>query len=132
MKNKRLIIFTLGMFIFVANSKIISAKGTEVLELSNYVVARSRARQVNATNGISVGSSKYGNFTITIKVNGVVNMDSSGNAISDSLNFSYSCKYPITASADISYNSSKVKVFYYITVTYPDGTQQRIVQYYDY
>lgn len=132
MENKRFIIWILGMFMFLTNEQIIFAKEVEVFDTSNYVVARSRARQVNTTNAISVGSSKYGNYTITINVNGVVNMDSSGNAVSDSLRFSYSCKYPIVASADVSYNSAKVKVLYYITVTYPDGTQQRLVQLYDY
>ncbi len=132
MKNKRFIICTLGIILISTNVQGISAKNAEMLKVSNHVVARSRARQVNTTNNISAGSSKYGNFTITIRVNGVINMDSSGNVISDNLNFSYSCKYPIKVSTSISYNSSKVEVFYYITVTYPDGTKRYLVEDYSY
>lgn len=132
MKNKNFIIGTLGVILFSNNVLIVSAQNTEMVLASNRVVERNRAREVNTTNSISAGSNKYGNFTITIKVNGVINMDSSGNVVSDHLNFSYSCKYPIKVDPSIVYNSSKVTVFYFVIVTYPDGSKQHLVQDYSY
>lgn len=127
MKIKRFIILALSLLTIFTNAQFVYAKDIDE-NVSNGVVVRSRARQVNTTNAVPVGSSKYGNFTIYIKVSGVVNLNSSGNAISDSLNYSYSSKYPIKVSKDVSYVSSKVRVFYYIKITYPDGSQQMIAQ----
>lgn len=111
------------------NPQKLYAEETKNSNDSEITVQRARVRQISKTENVQCYSSKYGSYAITIYIDGTATLDSNGNVVSDNLNFSYICKFPLQASCFKKYYSNTISLGFDFVLTYPDNTKEYIFKY---